>query len=219
MFVIMREIFVTLNFLLITNFYAQKIDTVRLTSGTWISGVEGGISNNKTLAPGGTDMEQSVDYVFNFNSGLFVSNRIALGLNAKLTKSGETRTTYKLSREEFYLGPWARYYIPVQHNWYLYPELGVSFVNYYSETRNDNQVDNSMISAQGFGVNPGIGLVYFVSKSAAFSIRWNYQWSSVSGKYEEVSINSTVSQPIKNYQYGKSSLFFGFQLYIDDFFF
>ena len=215
----MRQLFFYFFLLHFVWLLAQRADTVFLSQGSWISGVEGGISNNRTLSFGGTDIEQSVDYVFNFNSGVFISNKIAVGVNAKLTKSGETRISSKSSREEFYLGPWLRYYIPMQQNWYVYPEFGVNFVNYYSETIDDNQVDNSKISAQGLGFNPGIGLVYFVNQSAAFSVRWNYQWNSISGSYEESNTAGRVVNSINNYQYGKSSLFFGFQLYIDDFFF
>ena len=215
----MKGVFFLFTFFLLLNANGQESDTVNLGKGTWISGVEGGISNTRTLAGGGTDIVRSVDYLVNFNSGLFLSERFSLGLNLKLTKSGETRTSYVSTSEELYLGPWFRYYIPLQYNWYLYPELGASFVNYYSELYEDNNTDYSIAKGQGLGINPGIGVVYFVSKTAAFSIRWNYQWNIIKGEYELYENGVFRVNPINNYQFGNSSIFFGFQLYINEFFF
>ena len=153
----------------ITFSLAQKKDTVVLDKGIWISGVEGGLSNARALNSGSAgDIEKSIDYVFSLSSGLFLGKKVAVGLNFILSKREETRTSLTSTNEEFYFGPWVRYYIPMQHNWYVYPELGVSYVNYFSELYNDNS-DNSVLHAQGLGVNPGIGIVYFVtSKNTLF---------------------------------------------------
>lgn len=206
----------------ISVFYGQssESDTVFLNRGTWITGVNGGINNSRTLNSGGTGIISGVSYSFAFNSGAFVTKRIALGVGAVLTKTGEVREEFASEEEQLFLGPWLRYYIPQGHRWYVYPEIGASYVNFYSELQNYNDATLDVVTARGFGVSPGVGIVFFMTKSAAFSVRWNYKWNIVSGDYSEVDNNGveTMSK-ISSYQYTSTSLLFGFQLYLNEFFF
>tara|TARA_B100000809_G_scaffold239100_1_gene260376 strand:+ start:10027 stop:10701 length:675 start_codon:yes stop_codon:yes gene_type:complete len=194
-------------------------DTIVLKKGLWVSGLEGGMSNSSIGNTGGSLGDEGFKYTFNFNSGVFVKENLACGLNFRLTKASRTYNKFYTNEEEVYFGPWLRYYFKFQNNWYVYPELGLSYGGFYSEYI--STIDNEVLLAKGNGpgVNPGIGVVYFVSQSSAFTIRWNYQANIFSGKTDVVTDLGTVSTVITDVFYANSTLLFGFQLYINEFFF
>ena len=194
-------------------------DTISLGKGLWVSGLEGGVSNNRIGTGRGQLNDKGFKYIFNFNSGVFVKENLACGLSFRLSKTTRTYTHFYNNEERMYFGPWIRYYFKFQNNWYVYPELGISYGGFYSEYT--STIDNELLltSGSGPGVNPGLGIVYFISKNAAFTIRWNYQANLFSGDTEVVSPSGKVTSSIKNVLSVNSSLLFGFQLYLHEFFF
>jgi hypothetical protein len=188
--------------------------------GIWVSGLEGGMSTTKLDNNSANKLsDKGFSYIFNFNTGIFIQNNLAFGLNLKFTNTSKTYNTFFSKEELVYFGPWARYYFKFQHNWYVYPELGISYVGFYSETVSTIDNEALITNGSGPGINPGIGLVYFVSKNAAFTIRWNYQVNMLTGESESINQLGRVTTPIDDVLYANSSLLFGFQLYIDEFFF
>jgi len=194
-------------------------DTIVLNKGLWVSGVEGGMSTSTVKNGSNSNLDKGFKYIFNFNSGVFVKENLALGINFKLSKSSNTYSEYYFNHEEVYFGPWARYYFKFQNNWYIYPELGISYSGVYTENISTVDTEVLILNGNGPGVNPGIGVVYFVGENAAFTVRWNYQANFFSGYTDTVNDLGTVSTPVNNVFYGTSSLLFGFQLYINEFFF
>lgn len=199
--------------------FSQKNDSIVLQKGIWISGVEGGISNARELGSIGNNVGKNVDYQFNLNSGMFFNSNWAIGLEFDLNKKGEERATYSSNFERLHVGPWVRYFIQMQYNWFVYPELGVSYANYFSTTYQSNNIDYIELHGSGVGVSPGIGIVYFVSKTAAFNVKWGYQWSLLRGDYREEIGGALSEESVSSVQIGTSSIMFGFQLYLHEFFF
>ena len=217
----------TKRFLLLSLFFfpfllfgqAEKKDTITLSKGLWVSGLEGGMSYTSLKSGSYQSLDKGSKYTFNFNSGFFVKENWASGLSFKLSKTSHTYSNTYSNQEEVYFGPWLRYYFKFQNNWFVYPELGLSYGGFYSE--NVSTIDNQILVTKGSGpgVNPGIGIVYFVNNNTAFTIRWNYQANLLSGQTSTFNDLGSVITPVTNVVYGSSTLLFGFQLYINEFFF
>lgn len=190
-----------------------------MSKGFWVSGLEG-VMSSLNVSNGTThSINQGFKYTFTFNRGLFVKENLAFGLSFKLSKASRTYSKFYNNQEDVYLGPWMRYYFKFQNNWYVYPELGLSYGGFYSESI--STIDNEVLVTKGNGpgVNPGVGVVYFVNKNTVFTIRLNYQASIFSGQTDTLDDKGSVCIPMTNVLYGNSTLLFGFQLYIDEFFF
>lgn len=197
---------------------SDSLDLI-LQKGTWVSGVEGGLSNSRLSSNSIDKFQKGLTYSFNFNSGVFLKENLAVGLNFRLSKDSRTHTDFFSNQEEVYFGPWVRYYMKFQHNWYVYPELGVSYAGFYNETVTTSSNELLITRGNGPGINPGVGIAYFVNKNASFSIRWNYQLNFIQAESEStdgVNVTTTTANDIR---YGNASLLFGFQLYLNEFFF
>jgi hypothetical protein len=112
-----------------------------------------------------------------------------------------------------FLGPLFRWYQPMTHRWFLYPEVSVGYSHYLGETQENSLTANvlpSTTTARGIAVNAGAGVGYFLTRNVVFDASLRYMRAWRTGEYE-VPGQPDVDVDITEYDI---QLYFGLQLLI-----
>jgi hypothetical protein len=128
--------------------------------------------------------------------GYFVTPDIALGAEAfwriddEMTTPDPNPTYLRTSSEgrTLFLGPWVRWYYPLSVRWVMFPEmsLGYTYQVQDSEASSSSAAAHVRTLTDGFGLNAGIGLGYFITRAFAVDLTLRYSGAWTSGRYEQI---------------------------------
>jgi hypothetical protein len=194
---------------------AQQNLEIALKKGGWTGGLAGwlGWENFKTSENNTNSKIDGYNFTFSSRNGSFVENFGVFGFDFEWTQKDRTTTpdpnsnnqSEKLNEKIWFLGLWARYYMPLEGELALFIEgsAGYAVFNQEQNKIGYGEADYSTgRSANGFAYNAGAGFSLFVSPNAAFEI---------TGRWEGGSLNGDEDLNIK---LGNISILFGIQIYL-----
>ncbi len=209
------------------NIYPQFNLEQALKKGGWTGGIAGTIGwenyKNKISTIAG-DVMSDVDgfnFIFSSRNGSIVETNGVFGFDFQWRENNRTaipdpnpsNEKVYFSEKLWFLGLWARYYIPLGGNFALFPEgsAGYAAFKFTEEVNNiTGNFINSTQSADGFAYNLGFGFSHFVTQNAAFEITGRWENGSLNGETE----NIDGSTNDLNVNLGNFNILFGFQIYL-----
>jgi hypothetical protein len=221
---------IILFFLILPTFfiYPQRNLEEALRKGGWTGGISGwvGWENYKTTT--NIDDQSSnakingFNFIFSSRNGSIVEKNGVFGFDfqwrektstTKPDPNPDNTSVYKRDKEWF-IGLWARYYIPMAGNFAMFLEGsgGYAVYNQVNETQSDLEYSTGKVEgyANGFAYNAGIGFSNFISPNAAFEITGRWEGGSLNGTME----NSSVSSGDLNVKPRNIFILFGFQVFL-----
>ncbi len=110
-----------------------------------------------------------------------------------------------------FAGPWLRWYVPASMRWYTALELSFGYVHEAGETEESTAayvLPRTTTSANGFGVNAGLGMGYLVGRNVTLDLTARYGAGWLSGEYH-IPGNPDLSLDM---DFGEISFLLGIQL-------
>ena len=165
----------------------------------------------------GNDVDEN-DFTISTRSGYLPINRLVVGLGLSINSSGSKSAQRSNNTDILFVGPWTRYYISNDSRGSLYPELLVGFVNAHDLERVViNNVDfDRELKGIGYGVQLGFGFTYALTDNIGFDMTLRYTGIDVRGNRTDIFTGERVSE---DYFQDQVSFSFGFQVFINNFFF
>ena len=224
----MRKIlYVALSLLFLNNLsFAQLNMREALQKGGWSGGLAGwvGWENFDVSAnSNGMNNNSKVDgfnFIFSSRNGSIVETNGVFGFDFQWREKTRTTTpdpnldnSSKFSKERtWFLGLWARYYIPLTGNFAIYIEGsgGYAVFNHVNELKSTEELETAESFANGFAYNGGIGFSNFVTPNVSFEITGRYEGGSLNG-------NTRYSSGLEddlNVKIGSLFILFGFQIFL-----
>lgn len=222
-----KSVFIIL-ILFTVSIYPQANMNLALKKGGWTGGLAGwiGWENFKTTEKiNDVDYNSKIDgynFIISSRNGSFVETNGVFGFDFqwrqrdRTTKPDPNPSNYSesLNEKEWFVGLWARYYLPLEGELALFFEGSAGYA-VYSETleiitSESILPENYDASADGFAYNAGVGLSLFVSPNAAFEITGRWEGGSLSGSKDFTSSGSNEL----NVDLGNIFILFGFQVYL-----
>ena len=222
--------FILLVILLLTSTFgiAQRNLEEALKKGGWTGGISGwlGWENYKTTLNLGDHSDvakiDGFNFIFSSRNGSLVETNGVFGFDFQWREKTSTTkpdpnpditSEYKKDKEWF-LGLWARYYIPMAGNFAMFLEgsAGYAVYNQVYETDSNLEYLTGKVEgyANGFAYNAGFGFSNFISPNAAFEIIGSWEGGSLNGN----STNLTGSGGALNVKRGNIFILFGFQVFL-----
>jgi len=214
--------------LLSISIYPQINREEALKQGGWSGGLAGwiGWENYSTTLDLGetTDAAKSDGYNFIFSSrnGSIVETNGVFGFDFQWREKHRTtkpdpnpdNTSESIEEKVWFLGLWARYYIPFGGNFAMFFEGSGGYAVYSQKNETITDLEyayyNSDAYANGFAYNGGIGISHFVSQNAAFEFTGRYEGGSLKGENENYAgVKNDLNVKLKNI-----FILFGFQIYL-----
>lgn len=197
----------------------QEIDTLTFAKGRFLTSLYGTLSNQKVNIVSGEEV-RTTGYTIGTKSGQFIKDNWVLGLNFSLSKSDITNAGADIESEDLLLGLWSRLYFAQKGSAALFAELTPYYTGIHRQTiirDNDNVIiADEAISGSGFGVVPGFGFTYIISRNVGFGMTVSYPLAKIHVDTEDLLLATTISNTYKVTQLQFS---FNFQIYLDQFFF
>lgn len=198
---------------------AQDIDSLTFSKGRILTSLYGTLSNQKVNITSGEEI-RTTGYTLGTKSGQFIKNNWVLGLNFALSKSDIANAGAAIESEDLLLGLWSRLYFAQKGSAALYAELTPYYTGIHRQTiirDNDNAIiTDEDITGSGFGVIPGFGFTYIISRNVGFGMTVSYPLAKIYTNTEDLILATTTSDTYKVTQLQFS---FNFQIYLDQFFF
>ncbi len=199
----------------------DSIYSVPIHKGTFITNLSGRITSGSTDITDQSSTSEIVnnDYIFGTKSGYFVADKWVVGGNLFLQREAQQSDILKTSSEKFFIGPWLRYYFSVHDNTSIYAQFSPLYVKTFSSTfiNDATLVEVNMESVGGgFGVEMGVGFNYYLSDKVAFNIGVDLIQSKYKGERKNYLLNTLNSETTKE---TFLSVSFGFEIYLQQFFF
>jgi hypothetical protein len=187
------------------------------TKGRFVTGLSGSIrsaalsdnllSSNRRFLEG---------YQLGTNSGYFFRERMALGINFRVSRDVQ-ESINRIESETLQIGPWFRYYTSKEAKGSVYPEISLQYVNFADNTRSiDNSVNERRLISSGLGVELGVGFTYVISEHIGFDIGLNYFGGFLNGRSTTTGVSGTQQE---SFYLGQLNFRFGFIAMVDEFFF
>jgi opacity protein-like surface antigen len=224
----MKVIFLVLILLLTINIYPQTNREQALTKGGWSGGLAGWVGwENYDISESleGISSKSKVDgfnFIFSSRNGSIVEKNGVFGFDfqwrektstTKPDPNPDNTSEYKKDKEWF-IGLWARYYIPMAGNFAMFLEGsgGYAVYNQVNETQSNLEYSTGKAEAyaNGFAYNAGIGFSNFVSPNVAFEITGRWEGGSLNGNKE----NYDATKNELNVKLGNIFILFGFQIFL-----
>lgn len=215
-------------FIISVSIYPQLNREEALKKGGWSGGMAGWVgwenfNTNLNLGDASeTAKVEGFNFIFSSRNGSIVENNAVFGFDFQWRERNRTTkpdpNPYNMSEstkeKEWFLGMWARYYIPFGGNFAMFFEGsgGYAVFSRKSETITSEEYvpDNYEAYANGFAYNGGIGISHFVSQNAAFEITGRYEGGSLNGENENyIGVKNDLNVKLKNI-----FILFGFQIYL-----
>ncbi|WP_068475306.1 outer membrane beta-barrel protein [Saccharicrinis aurantiacus] len=198
---------------------AQESDSTIFAKGRILSSLYGNISNqNADVSSGGSI--KTTGYRIGTKSGVFIKDRLAIGLNFELSRTDFDKNDFKLDSENFLIGPWSRLYFARNGSVSLYAEITPHYTAIYNENivyDSDNSIiSNEDVYGNGFGITPGLGFIYIINNSVGFGMSLSYTASRIYLQREDDILFSTSKD---TYDISELQFSFNFHVYLDQFFF
>ena len=211
-----KKIFLLI-FLIASIIYSQQNREVALTKGGWSGGLAGWLgweNYNTTLNLGETSDAAKVDgynFIFSSRNGSIVETNGVFGFDFQwrekhrtIKESNPDKLSETVKDKVWFIGLWARYYIPWGGNFAMFLEGSGGYAVFSKEYEivTDEYTSGSETFANGFAYNGGIGISHFVSQNAAFELTGRWEGGSLNGDED---LNITL---------GNIFILFGFQIYL-----
>jgi len=208
--------------------YPQANMEQALKKGGWTGGLAGwvGWENYKvTEKVNDVNQESKIDgynFIISSRNGSLVENYGVFGFDFQWRQRDRTtkpdpnpnNISETLNEKEWFIGLWARYYLPLEGEFALFIEGSAGYAVYSEdfEVINTSEVleSNYNASANGFACNAGVGFSLFVSPNAAFEITGRWEGGSLSGSRDFKSAGSNELSVDR----GNIFILFGFQVYL-----
>jgi len=219
-----KKIFLLI-FLIASIIYSQQNREVALTKGGWSGGLAGWLgweNYNTTLNLGETSDAAKVDgynFIFSSRNGSIVETNGVFGFDFQwrekhrtIKESNPDKLSETVKDKVWFIGLWARYYIPWGGNFAMFLEGSGGYAVFSKEYEivTDEYTSGSETFANGFAYNGGIGISHFVSQNAAFELTGRYEGGSLNGDNENYAgVKNDLNVKLKNI-----FILFGFQIYL-----
>ncbi len=210
-------------FLILTSsIYPQMNREEALKKGGWSGGLAGWVGwENIDLSTNSGDVMQKskvdgYNFIFSSRNGSIVETNGVFGFDFQWRERHRTtkpdpnpyNNSEVIKDKLWFIGLWARYYIPWGGNFAMFFEGSGGYASYSHKNETIIALENLYIninndaSANGFAYNAGIGVSHFVSSNAAFEITGRWEGGSLNGEEE------------LNIKLGNIFILFGFQVYL-----
>lgn len=208
--------------------YSQQNREEALKKGGWSGGMAGWLGwENFDLSEnvGDVTKKSKVDgfnFIFSSRNGSIVETNGVFGFDFQWRERNRTATpdpnpenrSEAINDKVWFLGLWARYYIPWGGNFAMFFEGSGGYASYSQKNETITTLEylyyNKDAYANGFAYNAGIGISHFVSPNAAFEITGRWEGGSLNGDTED---NMGAKNPL-NVKLGNIFILFGFQVYL-----
>ncbi len=131
---------------------------------------------------------------FSTRDGYFIARQLALGVEFMWEQHATSYTpdpnpiNFRSQNRErrLFVGPWVRWYIPASVRWYAALELSAGYVHAFTEKEESTSsyiLPRVTTSANGYGVNAGIGMGYFLSRGITLDATARYGAGWLNGDY------------------------------------
>ena len=208
--------------------YAQQNREKALSKGGWTGGLAGWVgwdNFNISNKIGDTNYDSKVDgynFIFSSRNGSLVETNGVFGFDFQWRQRDRTtkpdpnpdNSSESLNEKEWFVGLWARYYIPLAGELAMFFEGSGGYAVFSQDFENNNSsnIDSSNYNAfaNGFAYNAGAGITLFVSPNAAFELTTRWEGGSLSGNREYQYYDSSEL----NVKLGNIFILFGFQVYL-----
>lgn len=207
--------------------YTQQNLEQALNKGGWTGGLAGWIGwedFNAAENLGDSSSQANVDgfnFIFNSRNGSIVETNGVFGFDFQWREKSRTtkpepnpfNESEHIEDKVWFLGLWARYYIPWGGNFAMFLEGSGGYAVYSQKIENISTLEyvkpNPESFANGFAYNLGIGFAHFISPNAAFEITGRWEGGSLNGEKKESGSTKEL-----NVKLGNIFLLFGFQVYL-----
>ena len=222
----MKTYFLIFTLLFSIHIYPQLNREDALRKGGWSGGLAGwvGWENFKISENSSNSNEKSkvdgFNFIFSSRNGSIVETNGVFGFDFQWREKNRTikpdpiNLSETLKEREWFIGLWARYYIPWAGNFAMFLEGSGGYAVYTQINESMNTEESTLQKtegfANGFAYNAGIGVSNFVSPNVAFEITGRWEGGSLNGK--------------KEYPYGDKNdlnvklrnifILFGFQIFL-----
>ena len=198
-----------------------------LKKGGWTGGLAGWVgwenfkTSNKIDDVNYDSKINGYNFIISSRNGSLVENNGVFGFDFQWRQRDRTtkpdpnpnNSSESLNEKEWFLGLWARYYLPLEGELALFFEGSAGYAVFskkyeiiYGQDAGYNYYEN----ADGFAYNAGVGFSLFVSQNAAFEITGRWEGGSLNGSRDQQPAGSSEL----NVKLGNIFILFGFQVYL-----
>jgi hypothetical protein len=191
--------------------HSQQNREQALTKGGWTGGIAGWLGwENYDVSENDSEVD-GYNFIFSSRNGSIVETNGVFGFDfqwrekhRKTTAPSPDKLSETVKDKVWFIGLWARYYIPWGGNFAMFLEGSGGYAVFSKEYEivTDEYTSGSETFTNGFAYNGGIGISHFVSQNAAFEL---------TGRWEGGSLNGDEDLNIK---LGNIFILFGFQIYL-----
>ena len=182
--------------------------------GKWFTGLNGSFSSG--IIEFGTVSSDNNEFFINIKNGKFLRDRMLLGLNFQLGKSGTDNDQVVNSTDQFSVGPFFRYYLSKDPRAGIYPEISLQ----YARVRIDREIAGTQVSTlslgNGISFESGVGFTYAITDAVGFDLTLLYRFTRVEADTEDRVNQSTINETI---EFNDVVFAFGFVVMLEEFFF
>lgn len=205
-----KKIFLLI-FLFASIIYSQQNREVALTKGGWSGGLAGWLGWENYDVSENNSTVDGYNFIFSSRNGSIVETNGVFGFDFQwrekhrtIKESNPAKLSETVKDKVWFLGLWARYYIPWGGNFAMFLEGSGGYAVFSKENEiiTDEHTSESETFANGFAYNAGIGISHFVSQNAAFELTGRWEGGSLNGDED---LNITL---------GNIFILFGFQIYL-----
>lgn len=208
--------------------YSQLNREEALQKGGWSGGLAGWLGwENFNLSQNLGDVAQKskvegFNFIFSSRNGSIVETNGVFGFDFQWRERNRTvipdpnpnNSSESIKEKTWFLGLWARYYIPWGGNFAMFFEGSGGYASYSQKNETITTLEyayfNNDAYANGFAYNAGIGISHFVSSNAAFEITGRYEGGSLNGDNTDyLGAENPLNVKLRNIY-----ILFGFQVYL-----
>ena len=200
---------------------AVQADSITLPTpfakGKWISGLGGRFGTATADIDASGDKSFTNSYGLNFRTGKFIADRWVVGLAIDFSRISSSALVDDES-DFFQVGPFVRFYASPNPNGSVFMQTGFGYAKFREKAQvsSPNFNLNTVTDGDGLGIAVGLGYAFMVSKTVAFDIGLNYDFSFLDAEIIDLINNVQMDQ---NFTRGGTVFSFGFTVVLDEFFF
>ncbi len=205
------NIILSMIILLSISIYPQLNREEALKKGGWTGGIAGWVGWENYDVSENNSTVDGYNFIFSSRNGSLVETNGVFGFDFQwrekhrtIKESNPDKLSETVKDKVWFIGLWARYYIPWGGNFAMFLEGSGGYAVFSKEYEiiTDEYTSGSETFANGFAYNGGIGISHFVSQNAAFELTGRWEGGRLNGDED---LNITL---------GNIFILFGFQIYL-----
>jgi len=198
-------------FIISVSIYPQLNREEALKKGGWSGGMAGWVGWENYDVSENNSTVDGYNFIFSSRNGSIVETNGVFGFDFQwrekhrtIKESNPAKLSETVKDKVWFIGLWARYYIPWGGNFAMFLEGSGGYAVFSKEYEivTDEYTSGSETFANGFAYNGGIGISHFVSQNAAFELTGRWEGGSLNGEND------------LNIKLGNIFILFGFQIYL-----